>query len=87
MYFIGVVEVVGGLFLLIPGLRPYGSLALAVVMVGALATRSIFGVINGVEAANFYEVIRTLDLVFFFSTIAMLLFLATYRKKQGLSTS
>ena len=41
MYFIGVVEVVGGFFLLTPKLRHIGSLALAVVMVGALTTRSI----------------------------------------------
>ena len=52
MYFNGVVEVVGGFFLLIPKLRRIGSLALAVVMVGALATKSIFGVINGVEVEN-----------------------------------
>jgi len=87
MYFIGVVEVVRGLFLLLPKLRLIGSLVLAIVMVGALSTRSIFGFINGVEGENFYAVIRNLDLVFFFSTIAIFLFFATYGRTQSTSIS
>ncbi|MEO9966880.1 MAG: DoxX family protein [Reichenbachiella sp.] len=41
--FIGVLEVGGGLLVLIPKTRPLGALILAVVMIGALSTRIIFG--------------------------------------------
>lgn len=41
--FIGVLEVGGGLLLLIPRTRHFGGLVLATVMIGALVTRLIFG--------------------------------------------
>lgn len=41
--FIGVVEFVGGLLMIVPRSRPLGALMLLVVMVGALSTRLIFG--------------------------------------------
>jgi uncharacterized membrane protein YphA (DoxX/SURF4 family) len=76
MFFIGVLEFVSGIFLLIPKLRPWGSGVLAVVMFGALITRSIFGAINGIameDAYNFFS-----DVIFFLSTIAMLLYFVSY---------
>ena len=41
--FIGVLEFGGALLMLVPKVRPYGGAILFVVMVGALATRIIFG--------------------------------------------
>lgn len=41
--FIGILEVVGGLLLLVPRTRHFGALILSVVMIGALATRLVFG--------------------------------------------
>ncbi len=43
MYFIGVLEFGGGIALLIPRAWRYGAAVLAIVMLGALATRLIFG--------------------------------------------
>ena len=43
MYFIGVLEFGGGIALLIPRAWRYGAAILAVVMLGALVTRLIFG--------------------------------------------
>ena len=44
MYFIGVLEFVGGILILIPArIASYGAITLAVVMVGAFVTRSIHG--------------------------------------------
>ena len=85
MYFIGVVEFLSGILLLIPKFRPAASLVLAVVMIGALSTRSISGMVHGVDGKNFYDIINSLDLIFFFSTIAMFLFLATYGTKKSLT--
>jgi len=77
MFFIGVLEFVSGIFLLVPKLRPWGSAVLAVVMFGALVTRSIFGAINGIAMENAYNFFS--DVVFFLSTIAMLLYFVSYR--------
>ncbi|MDW3209819.1 MAG: DoxX family protein [Reichenbachiella sp.] len=41
--FIGVLEILGGLLLLIPRTRHLGGIILAIVMIGALCTRLIFG--------------------------------------------
>lgn len=85
MYFIGVLEFVSGILLLVPRLRHWGSGVLAVVMLGALVTRSIFGAINGIpleDAYNFFS-----DVIFFLSTIAMLLFFISYSNaKKRFST-
>ena len=65
----------GGAFLLVPKLRPIGSAVLGVVMVGALATRSVYGVVAGIpleDAYNFFQ-----DTLFFFSAIAMFLYFIT----------
>ena len=43
MYFIGFLEFGGGIALLIPRAWRYGSFVLALVMLGALGTRLIFG--------------------------------------------
>ncbi len=43
MYFIGVCEFAGGISLLIPRIAKYGALLLAMVMLGAMATRITFG--------------------------------------------
>lgn len=43
MFFIGFLEVAGALLILIPKLRGYGALTLAVVMAGAFITRAIHG--------------------------------------------
>lgn len=75
MYFIGVLEFVGGLFLLVPKLRPHASMVLAVVMFGAIATKSIHA--TGIAAENTYNFI--LDLLFLIGTIAILLFFASYQ--------
>ena len=40
---IGAMEFGGGLLMLVPTVRPFGALLLFVVMMGALATRIIFG--------------------------------------------
>ncbi len=44
MIFIGVLETFGGFAILVPKIRHYGGIVLAVVMLGALVTRSIHGV-------------------------------------------
>ncbi|MCH8123986.1 MAG: DoxX family protein [Bacteroidetes bacterium] len=80
MYFIGVLEFVSGILLLVPKLRPWGSGVLAVVMLGALVTRSIFGVINGIPAEDAYNFFS--DVIFFLSTIAILLFFVSYRNAK-----
>jgi len=43
MYFIGVCEFAGGISLLIPRVAKYGALLLAIVMLGAVITRIVFG--------------------------------------------
>ena len=43
MYFIGICEFTGGISLLIPKVAKYGAALLAVVMLGALITRIVFG--------------------------------------------
>lgn len=66
--FIGVLEIVGGILVLIPKTRFYGGILLCVIMLGALTTR----LINGTA----YE-----DAIYLaFSAIAFL-FLAGYRKR------
>ena len=47
MFLIGGIETVGGILILIPRVAIYGALPLAVVMLGALATRLIYGVDMG----------------------------------------
>jgi uncharacterized membrane protein YphA (DoxX/SURF4 family) len=47
MVFIGVMETLGGVAILIPKTRPYGAFTLAIVMAGALITRLIHGVSLG----------------------------------------
>lgn len=55
LYFIGVVEFVGGLLLVIPRYKVFGALALATVMIGALITRIINGVgFDDAFAISFY---------------------------------
>lgn len=44
MIFIGVLETFGGISILVPKIRPYGGIVLAVVMLGALVTRLIHGI-------------------------------------------
>ncbi|GEM_PF-4639973 len=72
MYLIGVLELVAGVLLLVPKLRHLGSAVLALVMLGALLTRSIFAVINGLPLENAYFFFQ--DVLFFFSTISIFLF-------------
>ena len=60
MVSIGVLEVAGGLLLLIPKVRHLGAAILIVIMLGALVTRSIHGV-------SFEEIL------FFINTIAILM--------------
>ena len=43
MYFIGACEFLGGIALLIPKVWKYGAALLAIVMLGALITRLVFG--------------------------------------------
>ncbi|WP_436516300.1 DoxX family protein [Ekhidna sp. To15] len=43
MYFIGVLEFLGGIAILIPKVNKYGAFVLATVMLGAASTRIIFG--------------------------------------------
>ncbi len=43
MYLIGVLELCGGILILIPRVWQYGALILATVMLGALITRLVFG--------------------------------------------
>ena len=43
MYFIGVLEFLGGIGILIPKANKYSAFALAVVMLGAVITRIVFG--------------------------------------------
>ncbi len=43
MFFIGFLEFAGGIAILIPRINKYGALTLAVVMLGALVTRLVFG--------------------------------------------
>ena len=43
MYFIGLLEFVGGIAILIPKANKYGAFVLAVVMLGAVITRIVFG--------------------------------------------
>ncbi len=43
MYFIGVLEFLGGIGILIPKINKYAAFTLAVVMIGALITRIVFG--------------------------------------------
>ena len=43
MFFIGLCEFLGGISLLIPRIARYGAFLLAVIMLGALFTRIIFG--------------------------------------------
>ncbi|MEP5611454.1 MAG: DoxX family protein [Cyclobacteriaceae bacterium] len=43
MIFIGVLETLGGIAILVPKVRHYGGITLAVVMLGALVTRLIHG--------------------------------------------
>ncbi len=43
MYFIGVLEFLGGIAILIPKANKYGAFTLAVVMLGAAITRIVFG--------------------------------------------
>ena len=87
MYLIGLLEFVFGIFLLVPKLRPIGSFVLAVIMIGALCTKTIHGFINGFNGSEkgIYAVINNLDLIFFLGTIAILLFLMSYQKKQSSS--
>lgn len=60
MVLVGVVEVAGGLLLLVPKVRHLGAAILIVIMLGAIVTRSIFGV-------SFEEIL------FFVNTIAILM--------------
>jgi len=60
MVLIGVIEVAGGLLLLVPKVRHFGAALLIVIMIGALVTRSIFGV--SLE-----------EILFFINTIALLM--------------
>ena len=56
MYFIGVLEFIGGLVLLIPlpKVSRYGAFVLCLVMIGALITRIVFGTsINDVISISF----------------------------------
>jgi len=80
LYFIGVLEILGGLLLLIPKFRPWGSLMLIFVMLGAVLTRMFFGIKNGVSGDNVYAIINNLDLIFFVSTIAIFLYFISNRK-------
>ena len=50
-YFIGVLETVGGVLLLVPKFRYIGGLTLAVVMLGAIITRAIHGI--GLDDATY----------------------------------
>ncbi len=43
MYFIGVLEFLGGIGILIPKANKYAAFTLAVVMLGAVVTRTVFG--------------------------------------------
>ena len=74
LYLIGVLEVLGGLLLLVPRYRHIGSFVLAVVMIGAMLTRITFGLINGTEGSNLYEILRNWDFIFFVSTIAVFMY-------------
>lgn len=76
MYFIGALEFVSGIILLIPKLRNWRSGVLVVEMVGALGTRSVFGTINGIPLEDAYGSFS--DVIFFLSTIAMLPFFISY---------
>ena len=62
MMLVGVIEVAGGLLLLLPKVRHFGAALLIMIMLGALVTRSIFGV-------SFEEIL------FFVNTIAILMVL------------
>lgn len=69
--FIGVLEVVGGLLLLIPRTRHLGGVILAMVMIGALSTRLIFGTsLNDALAIAFNAIV--------------FLYLASDHSKKGL---
>jgi putative oxidoreductase len=70
MIIIGMIEVVGGLLLLVPKVRHLGALLLIVIMVGALVTRSIFGV--SLE-----------EIIFFISTISILMLMVGIDYKQS----
>ena len=74
LYLIGVLEVLGGIILLVPRYRHIGSFVLALVMIGALCTRITFGLINGTEGSNLYEILQKWDFIFFVSTIAVFLY-------------
>lgn len=80
MYLIGVLEFVSGWLMLIPRTRAYASSVLALVMLGALVTRSIHAVAVGVPGGNLYGFFG--DLLFFISTIAMLLFFVAYDRPE-----
>lgn len=55
LFFIGVVEVTGGIAILIPPIATYGAMLLAVNMLGALVTRLIHGIsLNDVDSIVFY---------------------------------
>ncbi|WP_425389809.1 DoxX family protein [Ekhidna sp.] len=43
MYFIGVLEFLGGIGILLPKTNKYAAFTLAVVMLGAIITRTVFG--------------------------------------------
>ncbi|MEP1032545.1 DoxX family protein [Ekhidna sp.] len=43
MYFIGILEFLGGISILIPRANKYGAFTLAAVMLGAMITRIVFG--------------------------------------------
>lgn len=60
--FIGVLEVVGGVLLIIPRVRIFGGLILCMVMLGALSTRLVFG--TGYEDA-LYLLFMAVSFLFF----------------------
>ncbi len=57
MFFIGFLEVAGGLLILVPKVNGYGAVTLATVMLGAFTTRLIhgMGLVDGVSIA-FYMI-------------------------------
>ena len=64
MFFIGLVEFLGGLIILIPRIAGYGAISLAVVMFGALITRLIHGVSTGDAIAITFNMVAMLILAF-----------------------
>jgi uncharacterized membrane protein YphA (DoxX/SURF4 family) len=61
---VGVLEIGGGVLLLIPKFRPVGGIILCIIMLGALGTRLIFG--TGYEDA-IYLIFAAISFLFFAS--------------------